>query len=234
MFRECYEEKNEVARVKKEGYQQQENEMSSPQGRNGKVPNVDPSDWSISSTGLPEDSYYEMTFYTWRDQPGLDEALRAARDFIKGKYQILTLAGPPGVGKTHLACAIAWAWMEEYGVRVTGGVKFSSADRILDNLRDAYEGYQGFRSAMSRYERCELLIIDDLGVEKGTSWAQSKLDSLIDYRYANKLPLVVTTNGKGEDLPPRIADRLRDVRKSKVIQISAESYREKPVDVDQA
>lgn len=70
-----------------------------------------------------------------------------------------------------------------------------------------------------------VLIIDDLGLEKATDWAAEKLDLIIDHRWLNNMALVVTTNALGKDLSPRIADRLRDTKRGRVVQIAAESYR---------
>ena len=39
----------------------------------------------------------------------------------------------------------------------------------------------------------DLLVIDDLGTEQ-TQWSISKIYTIIDSRYRNKLPTIVTTN----------------------------------------
>ena len=55
--------------------------------------------------------------------------------------------------------------------------------------------------------------------------AQEKLDMLVDYRYTNELPLVVTTNlGMGE-VAARIASRLQREDFGRVVNIKAEEYR---------
>ena len=45
-------------------------------------------------------------------------------------------------------------------------------------------------------EECSLLVLDDLGLECMTTWAEKYLHTLIDYRYRHQLPMVVTTNLK--------------------------------------
>jgi len=69
-----------------------------------------------------------------------------------------------------------------------------------------------------------LLILDDLGVEKGTEWAAAKLDAIVDYRYLEKLPMVITANTL--ELSERILDRMREGR---IVRLRGQSYRKKVV-----
>ncbi|MBA7686736.1 hypothetical protein ES703_95191 [subsurface metagenome] len=118
--------------------------------------------------------------------------------------------------------------------REPGEVLYRQAEALLDEMRRTFDLTPGqardsnlptFDMVLANFKRCHLLIIDDLGVEKPTEWAQARLDSIIDHRWLNGVPTVVTTNLKSEDLPPRIVDRLEDRRCSRVVQISATSYR---------
>ena len=70
-----------------------------------------------------------------------------------------------------------------------------------------------------------LLVLDDLGVEYRTDWVQEKLDTIIDYRLMQGLPLVVTTNKPLDELPFRIASRLKRASNSKVMVIDSSEFR---------
>ncbi len=131
----------------------------------------------------------------------------------------LVLAGPTGVGKTHLAMAIAWEWFED-----GFDVLFSRADDLLDWLRQGYDD-NTYQKRFESIRRRHLLVLDDLGTEQAKDWAGEKLDRIVDWRYINRLPLVVTTNAKSEDLAERVASRLADKSCSLVVQIDAEDYR---------
>jgi DNA replication protein DnaC len=173
---------------------------------------------------------------TWRKRGGtsLDTAFQLAKEMASGEaaFSIYTLAGPTGVGKTHLAIAIGWDWIER-----GRWVKFHQVGEMLDELRATFDktekslrGDEPFRDLtfeelFTQLKDCDLLILDDLGAECQTRWATEKLDSLINHRYLHRKAMVVTTNAKSEDLPPRIADRLSDTRKARIAQMSTSSYR---------
>lgn len=152
------------------------------------------------------------------DQPVYDLAVPKTENF---------LANDIIVHNTHLALSIAWMCLADGYF-----VQFRQSATLLDELRRCYPdgNFEGdvrwtFDEKMNLFKECKVLIIDDLGLEKATDWAMEKLDSIIDHRWLYGLPLVITTNAIGEDLSPRIADRLRDKRVGKVVQIVADSYR---------
>jgi len=70
-----------------------------------------------------------------------------------------------------------------------------------------------------------LLIIDDFGTQNATDWAEEKIFQILNHRYVNHLPLVVTTNLPDESIPPRIRSRLLDPELVDVVRIHAPDYR---------
>jgi DNA replication protein DnaC len=103
----------------------------------------------------------------------------------------LLFRGGYGCGKTHLAAAIA-----NYRLLHGHPALFVVVPDLLDKLRAAYSP----TSAVTYDQRFEeirthpLLILDDLGSQSNTQWADEKLFQIFNYRYNAKLPTVLTTN----------------------------------------
>lgn len=176
------------------------------------------------AAGLPPLTRESMRFHTWQDRgiPSVHYAYYMAKNLAIGNLthgNFLVLAGPTGVGKTHLALAIAWEWFED-----GFDVLFSRADNLLDRLRQSYDD-NTYHKHFDSICRLHLLVLDDLGTEQAKDWAGEKMDRIVDWRYINRLPLVVTTNAKSEDLAERVASRLADKACSQVVQIDASDCR---------
>lgn len=145
-----------------------------------------------------------------------------------GKAQGLYLAGQVGTGKTHTAWAATCRWCMAAGVNPCsrpGAVIFTRLTDLLDDLRPG----DGARQRVRDCQNAQLLIIDDIGAEKPSEWTQERLYSVIDHRYANCLPLIVTSN-----LPPRelagqtgerVASRLAEMCKDMVVPMTGADRR---------
>lgn len=103
----------------------------------------------------------------------------------------LFIVGPAGTGKTHLAAAIANQVLET----CTPVICRTMAD-ILADIRETYgrDSRRTEAQAVGRYREIPLLIIDDLGKEAPTEWALTALYSIVNARYEDCLPTVLTTN----------------------------------------
>ncbi len=176
--------------------------------------------------------YKDMTFATFKPRPevtNLDKAVAAAWAVAAAKKAMLTLSGPCGTGKTHLAAAIGWEWLaqDEVVLMVTITAMLDRWRRCFDfTPQQAFELHEpSFATLYNAYCRAPHLILDDLGVQQSTSWIDEKLDSLIDQRWLNNLPTVVTSNNL--ELPRRIGDRLGDTKWGRLIVLSGESARKR-------
>lgn len=103
----------------------------------------------------------------------------------------LILTGDNGTGKTHLACSIANKLIEN-GIPVIYGTLIN----LLAELRNSYDTNNNISETeiIKLYENVDLLIIDDLGKEKPSEWGLEKLFTIINSRYENNLPVIITTN----------------------------------------
>ena len=103
----------------------------------------------------------------------------------------LILVGNNGVGKTHLACSIANELIKN-GIPIIYGTLIN----LLAELKNTYDVYNNISEMeiIKLYEKVDLLIIDDLGKEKPSEWGLEKLFTVINSRYENNLPVIITTN----------------------------------------
>jgi DNA replication protein DnaC len=68
-------------------------------------------------------------------------------------------------------------------------------------------------------------VLDDLGTENATPWAREKLYQIINHRYSEQMPTVITTNVEIRKIDERIVSRMLDHRLTHYIQIDGEDYR---------
>lgn len=151
----------------------------------------------------------------------LELAYNQARQFAQHRNGWLFLQGGTGCGKTHLAAAIANAATEQ-GVPTL----FITVPDLLDVLRFAYDDpEETFEERFNEIRQAPLLVLDDFGTQNATPWAREKLFQLINYRYINRLPLVITTNQTDADLDERLGSRLQDPELVTRVYILAPDYR---------
>lgn len=115
---------------------------------------------------------------------------READRFTQGLY----LYGPPGAGKTHLACAAI------IGLARLGVPAFFA--KVADLPRDD----QGAVAELANAADCPVLALDDVGTEKLTPRMQEILLRIVDGRLWTQAPTIVTSNLELADLGRRFDD----------------------------
>jgi DNA replication protein DnaC len=150
-----------------------------------------------------------------------------AQHYAENPVGWLVLFGRYGCGKTHLAAAIANRAIER-----GQPVLFIVVPDLLDYLRATF----GPNSPVSYDERFDqvrnapLLILDDLGTQSSTAWAQEKLYQILNHRYNAHLPTVITSNQRLDEIDSRVRSRMVDTDVATVLTILAPDFRQSPMD----
>lgn len=132
-------------------------------------------------------------------------------DEKKNQWQGLYFSWFAWRGKTHTACAIVNELIERHVV----APMFVNLADIADRVRKTFDEKEKSDDSklFEKLKTCELLVIDDLGTEKWSEWIEEKLFSIINFRYDNQLPMIITSNLKISELKynTRIISRLYEM-----------------------
>jgi DNA replication protein DnaC len=157
----------------------------------------------------------------------LEMAFNQAYHYAKSLNGWLLLRGGFGCGKTHLAAAIS-----NYAVDMGVPTLFLTVPDLLDMLRFSYDSEETtFENRFNEIRNASLLVLDDFGTQNATGWAQEKLFQVVNYRYINKLPMVVTTNLSLDEIEARMRSRLADPDLVTDVRINAPDYRNPTDDI---
>lgn len=133
----------------------------------------------------------------------LDYCKRYAEGF-SAKSGNLFFTGATGLGKTHLSLAIASAAIDKgFGVVYGTAQNFAvSLERERFSRADENGG-----DTLELLNECDLLILDDLGMEISSSYITAMIYNIIDTRIMLAKPTIISSNLSMQELEKRYNER---------------------------
>ncbi len=165
---------------------------------------IPPEDGRASS---PEDKRTERNFLVGPE----NRLVRAAMECLLGGaecvYNPLTLVGPPGSGKSHLAAGLVAVWRERFGPR---SAMYIPAVDFARQWTDATETH-ATADFQNRYRRVKLLAVDDADLLASKPAAQEELIHTLDALTLESGQVVLTCSAPpqaAQGLTPRLQSRI--------------------------
>lgn len=162
-----------------------------------------------------------------------EKALDICKKYVDGIDEIMGEYGGGGLyfyskakgsGKTFLS-TILGNELTRRGKRV----RWNGVTNLLQELKSSYDKESGTSSAaiIQTCKEAEILILDDLGVEKQTAWVNEVMYSILDYRMAHSSPTIFTSNIRPLELQydARVTDRIS--RMSELVDMPEENVRQR-------
>ena len=113
----------------------------------------------------------------------------------------IIIHGSIGYENTHLAASIANEIIRNKKIAL-----LERTSSITDRIKESFNKTVTTESEiMELYSNVDMLIIDDFGSETISKWALERLYRIINNRYENELPIVITTRYTREELMEKIA-----------------------------
>jgi DNA replication protein DnaC len=127
------------------------------------------------------------------------------------KPHSLLIHGPAGRGKTHFTYCLVREAIRRFGLHY---VRWTKSKALDDRILQAFSQYGDTTYTIRQYCDPGILFIDDFGVDRSSERTERDYYELIDTRWENMLPTIITTNLTPELLEEkygsRIFSRLKD------------------------
>jgi hypothetical protein len=151
----------------------------------------------------------------------------ALKTVLDARAGMVTIYGAPGIGKTVSAKAFTVLAVERRMRAI-----YVRQSEMINDLRSAFDAVQGqleYNARLERYKTADWLVIDELGRDRMTDFAQESLSEIIDARYTaaitGKAATVLISNSAPEAIfQAYVVDRIRD-RRNQVLNLRGKSLR---------
>ncbi|OBU03703.1 ATP-binding protein, partial [Morganella psychrotolerans] len=141
---------------------------------------------------------------TPEQQRALSKSRQYAAEFGKS-FGGFIFSGNPGTGKNHLAAAIG-----NQIVQNGKSILIATLPDLMMRMRETYQKNAKTTESQMINDLCEvdLLVLDDVGVQRGNLNEELIIFQVVDRRLSNKKPVGVLTNLNFDDLAKALGDRV--------------------------
>lgn len=169
------------------------------------------------------------SFDNFEKRKGTEAALIAAKEFVRNfEVKLKTgegvlFYGPAGNGKTHLAAAITKEIIKKGYSAI-----FQPTAELMYRINRTYEiEEESEHDIIGGLIESHLLILDDLGKGKWSEKVEERIYVVLDGRYRNLYPTIITTNKNMNGLESYVGGAVFDRLKEMAVMVhnSASSYR---------
>lgn len=127
-----------------------------------------------------------------------------AMNFGQG-FTSFVFSGNPGTGKNHLAAAIG-----NFLLAKGNSVLIVTVPELMTRVRACYDGGQSEAELLDDLCRVDLLVLDEVGIQRESRHEKIILNQIIDRRLASMKPVGVLTNLNSEELATTLGERVID------------------------
>lgn len=158
----------------------------------------------------------------------LDNAIETVKSAASGAPYGLFIYGPPGSGKTHLACIVLNEIIRLYRMTsLFAKVHRDVIARVKSTFNQNSDAYGQARSIEEELAEVPVLVLDDLGIKETTPFENQLLYDIIDSRYDYDRLTIITSNDSidafKEVAQGRVTSRLRQMCRE--VHLEAEDHR---------
>ncbi len=198
--------------------------VGSAAGPQSGQPSGNPGEFEASRSRVPL-SLDDATLNSWLPDVGPVRQVREWANHWPPAKPILLLSGLPGRGKSHLAVGAMKAVWTQHGMRS----RFYLVPDLLDRIRATFNDetrHETIDAVLTEIAAVPLLVLDDIGTEKATDWAYEQIFKIVDRRYRDALPLILTTNLTTSTMDARLLSRVQDRKYAVVVEIDGQRFPE--------
>ena len=179
-------------------------------------------EWKYSGINVEQSKLTFSNFEVWNkaSERTKDTAAAYCTDFDEirgGRRNSILLCGQVGSGKTHCSIALAINFLKQK-IRVVYMPYRDVITKIKQNMIDQ----EYYSRAISKYQLCDVLLIDDLFKGKINESDINIIFEIINYRYLNFLPIIVSSEfaiDKLLALDEGVGSRIYEMAKDYVVEI---------------